>query len=364
MSLYKNTSLILVGTLIANILAYVFNILVAREIGPESYGVLGALLALFSIASWVYMSLFSGITKRVAHLNTDNKKSNELNIFYFSAQREVIILLLVLSLVVIFSSSMLSSYFNIPSISLVIITGILIWVNGMQYFYQSVLTGLKQFAQISQVRILEAVVRLLVVVLFLYLEFGLIGVLFAYGLGYLIGYFWTRNKVTNRITTSFNGVFFINRMQLYSIGFKFFMLGLLYQIVFYGSSLYFQHNYSSTENGFWTAGLTISNIAFVFSSAVLQVVLPELSSEKNHQKRVVIIKKALLVIFLTTGSAALICWTIPEIVIELFYGRSYIESAKFLKWQGVMILILSLIQFIFTIQFSKSDEKLENSTAN
>jgi O-antigen/teichoic acid export membrane protein len=363
MSLYKNTSLILVGTLIANILAYVFNILVARKIGPESYGVLGALLALFSFASWIYMSLFSGITKRVAHLNADNK-SNELNTFYFSAQREVTILLLAISLLVIFSSSMFSSYFNIPSISFVIITGILIWVNGMQYFYQSVLTGLKQYAQISQVRIIESVVRLLVVVLFLYLELGLIGVLFAYGLGYLIGYFWTRHKVTDKITTYFNGVFFINRMQLYSTGFKFFMLGLLYQIVFYGSSLYFQHNYSSTENGFWTAGLTISNIAFVFSSDVLQVVLPELSSEKNKQKRVEIIKKALLVIFLTTGSAALICWTIPEIVIQLFYGKSYLGATKFLKWQGVIILLLSLVQFVFTIQFSKEDKELEDIAAN
>jgi O-antigen/teichoic acid export membrane protein len=363
MSLYKNTSLILMGTLIANIIAYVFNILVAREIGPESYGILGALLALFSFASWIYMSLFSGITKRVAHLKAENK-SNELNTFYFSAQREVIILLLAISLFVIFSSNALSSYFNIPSISLLIITGVLIWVNGMQYFYQSVLIGHKQYAQISQVRVIESVVRLVIVVVFLYLDFGLIGVLFAYGLGYLIGYFWTRHKVANTITTTFNGVFFLNRKQLYFIGFKFFILGLLYQIVFYGSSLYFQHNYSSTINGFWTAGLTISNIAFVFSSAVMQVVLPELSSEKNKEKRVAIIKKALLIIFLTTGAAALICWTIPEIVIGLFYGKSYIESAKFLKWQGVLILLLSLIQFAFTIQFSKSDSETDDSEVN
>ena len=220
MSLYKNTSLILAGTLIANVLAYVFNILVARKIGPESYGILGALLAMFSLASWIYMSIFSGITKRVAHLNAENK-SNELNTFYFSVQREVMILLLAISLVVVFGSCTLASYFNIPSFSLVIITGILIWVNGMQYFYQSILTGLKKYAQISQVRIIESVFRLLVVVLFLYLGLGLIGVLFAYGLGYLIGYIWTRYKVTRRITNSFNGVFFINRMQLYSIGFKF-----------------------------------------------------------------------------------------------------------------------------------------------
>jgi len=362
MSLYKNTSLILTGTLIANVLAYVFNILVAREIGPESYGVLGALLALFSFASWIYMSIFSGITKRVAHLNAE--KSPALNTFYFSAQREVIFLLLAISLVVIFSSGILSSYFNIPSVSLVIITGILIGVNGMQYFYQSVLAGYKQYAQISQVRILEAVVRLLIVVLFLYLEFGLVGVLLSYGLGYLIGYLWTSQKVTKSITTTFNGIFFINRIELYSIGFKFFMLGLLYQVVFYGSSLYFQHNYSSTENGFWTAGLTISNIAFVFSSAVLQVVLPELSSEKNYQKRISIIKKALLIIFLTTGTAAIICWTVPEIIIELFYGSSYLGASKFLKWQGVLILILALIQFVFTIQFSKSNKKLVDNSTN
>jgi O-antigen/teichoic acid export membrane protein len=354
MSLFKNTSLILGATLTANILAYVFNILVARKIGPEAYGVLGSLLAILSFASWIYMSLFSGITKTVAHLNSENK-TEELKTFYFSIQREIIFLLAVISIIMIAGSSVLTSYFNIPSIALIVICGILIWLNGMQYFYQSILNGLKQYLQISQARIIESVIRLFIVIIFLYLGMALQGVLFAYGIGYFGTYLCTRFMVAKKISFNFRGDYFIDRSQLYTTGLKFFMLGLIYQIVFYGSTLYFQHNYPNIISGLWTAGLNISNIAFIFSSAVLQVLLPELSSEKNKTKRFSISRKALLIILLTAGSAALICLMFPEIIIELFYGKSFIGAAKFLKWQGFMILILSLIQFFFTTQFSKND---------
>ncbi len=352
MSLYKNTSLVLTGTLLANIMAYVFNIIVARKIGPGAYGVLGALLAIFSLVSWIYMSLFSGVTKQVAQLDTENG-AKRLSTFYFSAQREVILFLLVIALGVVASSGLLSSCFRIPSIGLVILTGILLWINGMQYFYQGVLTGLRQYMQISKVKVLEAAARLLAVVVLLYMGLGLFGVLLAYGLGYTIGYFWSRQKIKGKIAR-FDGQYFMNRKHFYTIGSKFLVLGMLYQLVFYGSSLYFQHYHSSTENGFWTAGLTISNISFVFSNAVLQVVLPELSGEKNQHKRTEIIRKALLVILGTTGIASLICWTFPEMIIELFYGKSYLGSAKFLKWQGLLILVLALVQFAFTIRFSRS----------
>jgi O-antigen/teichoic acid export membrane protein len=354
MSLYKNTSLILIGTLIANILAYLFNILVARKVGPESYGVLGALLAMFSLSSWIHLSVFSGVTKQIAHLSSENK-TDEITTYYHSVKREIMVLLLVISLLVIFASNILSSYFNIPSFNLVIITGVLIWINGMLYFNQGILTGLKRYTQISLAKIIESLIRLLVVVVFLYLELGLMGVLFAYGLGYLIGFIWTKYKLMDSISSSFNGVFFLRRRELYSIGFKFLLLGLLYQLVFYGSTLYFQHNYSSAENGFWTAGLTISNIAFVFSGAILQVTLPELSSEKDHQKRFLIIQKTLFLILLNAGSAALVCWIFPEIVIQFFYGKSYLGAVKYLKWQGLIILMLALIQFYFTIRFSKRE---------
>lgn len=358
MSLYKNTSLVLAGTLLANIMAYGFNILVARKIGPEAYGILGALLAIFSLSAWIYMSLFSGVTKQVAHLNTQ-EPPQKLSTFYFSAQREIILFLLFISLIVILSSRALSAYFNIQSVGLVLLVGILLWVNGMQYFYQSVLTGLRQYKLISMVKVLEAAVRLLAAVVLLYAGLGLPGVLLAYGLGYAIGYFWSRLKLTGRIA-GFDGSFSINRKQFYSLGAKFLILGLLYQLVFYGSSLYFQHHYSSTENGFWTAGLTISNISYVFSNAVLQVVLPELAGENNSQKRAEVIRKALLIILLTTGTASLICWMLPENIICFFYGKSYLGAAKFLKWQGILILVLAIVQFVFTIQFSKSATKPED----
>ncbi len=359
MSLVKNTSITLVGSFLANVLAYIFNIYVARTIGPTSYGVLGTLLAILSIAAWVYSSFFSALTKETAILLASGP-SGQLVHFYHAARREVIYFLLTLMVLLGMSSGQLTRYFSLPSVSLIFLTAGLICLNGMMFFNQSIQRGLRQYLEISIGRILEALIRLGFVFIFLCLSIDLAGVLYAYGVAYGVIFIWTHFQLKHAVPSTDLPQLPMNRSNWYQTGFKIFLSGTIYHLALFGSSLVVQHYFSSTVNGYWTAGINICRITLVFSDSILQVLFPELSGERDPAKRRFIIRKAILLMLLITGSAAILSGLFPEFIIRIFYGNSFDGAIDFLPWQGLMVLVVSMAQLFFIVLLSKHPDIKSN----
>ena len=356
MSLVKNTSITLVGSFLANVLAYIFNIYVARTIGPTSYGVLGTLLAILSLAAWVYNSFFSALTKETAILLAGGP-NGQLAHFYHAARNEVIYFLFTLMVLLGIGSGLLTRYFSLPSVSLIFLSAGLIGLSGMMLFNQSIQRGLRQYLEISKGRILEALIRLLLVFVFLFLNMDLVGVLYAYGVAYGAIFLWTHFQLKRTIPSTNIPQLPLNRSKWYQTGFKIFLSGTIYQLALFGSSLVVQHYFSSTTNGYWTAGINICRITLVFSDSVLQVLFPELSGERDPVKRRFIIRKAILLMLLITGSSAILCGLFPEWIIRIFYGTSFDGAIDFLPWQGLMVLVVSMAQLFFTILLSRHSDK-------
>jgi hypothetical protein len=99
--------------------------------------------------------------------------------------------------------------------------------------------------------------------------------------------------------------------------------------------------------------MNISRITLLFTDAVNQVLFPELIGEKNKKIRAVFVKRSLMIILLITGVSAIICWTMSDFIINFIYGPAYIQASLFLKWQSSLMVLISLIQLYFTVNFSK-----------
>ena len=64
----RDAALMSVGTLASGVLAYAFNVLAARSLGPESYGAIGALWAgMFLLAVLLFRPLEQTISRAVSH---------------------------------------------------------------------------------------------------------------------------------------------------------------------------------------------------------------------------------------------------------------------------------------------------------
>ena len=77
MSLLKNSTIIIIGIIISNILAYIFHIYVGRVLGPADYGVFGALMALFMIIALPTGAISFAVTKFISKFNV-NKEYNKI----------------------------------------------------------------------------------------------------------------------------------------------------------------------------------------------------------------------------------------------------------------------------------------------
>src|SRR5258706_15666722 len=105
MSLLKNSTTVIAGIFVSNVLAYAFHFLAGRMLGPSDYGVFGALMALFLQAAIPATALNSGITKFTSIYQNDDKSGNiallrkkiQYDLIFFSA--------LILGLIIIFSQS-------------------------------------------------------------------------------------------------------------------------------------------------------------------------------------------------------------------------------------------------------------------
>lgn len=358
MSLLKNSTVIISGVVVANGLAYFFNIYTARLLGPSTYGILGSLLALFYIASIIYGPILSVVVKQIALLNSKNKNI-ELPLFFRSIRREIIFILLGISILVFISAGFLSSYLRIQSLWPIIITGLMILISGMLQFNQSVLTALKQFSVLSKSKVIDAFIRLAIAFTLLYFGVGLNGVLLSFALAYLVVYFWTQKFIPKNFLITNKESHSLDRTIIYTTAIKFFLAGLFSQIAINISSIYIQHYYSSTINGYWTAGMNLMRVSLLFTDAVNQVLYPELVGEKIRKNRDKLIKMSLFVILLITGLSAAICWIMPDFIINLIYGSRYLKASVFLKWQSLLMILISLIQLFFTVYFSKTNN-IEN----
>jgi O-antigen/teichoic acid export membrane protein len=355
MSLIRNSGIVVAGAFIANVLAYVFNIYTARLLGPSEYGSLGSLLALFYLASIIYGPVLSVVTKEVAFLNSKNENT-VLSQFFNSIRKEVFILLSIILITIISCSGLLSKYLKIQNLLPIIITAFLIMLSGLLQFNQSVLSALKQYTIISKSKIIEAFIRVSIACILLYFGAGLNGVLISFGLAYLFVLLWTQKFIPQNLINKNEKNYKLNRADIYFMGIKFFLASLFFQISINISSIYIQHYYSSTVNGYWTAGMNVSRITLLFSDGVNQVLYPELVGEVDSKRRKKLIKIAMVIIFLISGSSAVMCWIMPDFIINLIYGSKYINATKFLKWQSLLMIIISLIQLYFTVYFSKTNK--------
>jgi O-antigen/teichoic acid export membrane protein len=187
MGLVKNSSMVIAGIVMANILAYIFHIYVGRVLGPADYGTFGALIALYSLLALPSGAIGSAITKFTAQYNS-KKDYNKIGNLRKKAGNKALWYSLVLFVLLLIFSPLIASYFNIPSVTGIIIVGFSVILTTSLSINRGILQGMKKFKDYSLNTIYESIIRLILVIILLYFGFKSNGAILAYGLAYLIAF--------------------------------------------------------------------------------------------------------------------------------------------------------------------------------
>ncbi len=348
------------GVIVSNILAYIFHIYVGRALGPAEYGVFGALMSLFLIIALPAGAISSAITKFSARLYS-RKEYSKIGILRKKIALRVWIYSGLLFLIILLLSPYIAAYLKIDSIVPVAIIGFTLIFSMILPVNRGILQGMKKFNAYSWNTIIESVSRLLIVILFLILGYKTNGALLAYGLGYLISYvlIFPLIKETKPDLKKESGK--IGNIEMKSI-YRFIILvlivNLILQLIINLPTVFIKHFFSSEFTGYWTAALTLARITLFVSSGITLVMFSEVagitegtgktSEEKSNKKikdlKNLIFKKALLMTLLSSILMAIIFLIVPDVLISILYGQSFAGAIPILKWMGIAMIFISLLQ--------------------
>lgn len=341
MSLLKNSTIVVIGIIISNILAYIFHIYVGRSLGPAEYGVFGALLALLTLLAMPAGAINSSVTKFTARFNADKEKGKIATLRKKMLKAVIIYSIIVIAILIIFSKY-IADYLQIPSLISVILIGILLFFSVLLYSNRGFLQGLKKFKSYSWNTIIESVSRLILVVIILFMGFKVNGALLAYGLGYFIAFLFV--FISIRETGIKNNKEKINKKQVYNYIILVFIINLVIQSIINLPTIFIKHFLSSEFTGYWTAALTLARVSLYIASGIVIVMFAEVAGQKEKARQRSIFKKTLILTLLASICISIIFWVAGSLAIRILYGTDFLAAVPILQWLGVAMIAISILQ--------------------
>ena len=355
--LIAGSLVLFVGTMVANFGNYLFHLLMGRMLGPVDYGVLTSLISLTYLFGIPIGTLNWTIIKYVSALR-GRKQYGTIAFLLSWLNKKLILFGLAGFLFLILISFRLSFFLHLESIWPLLLIMTASVVSIYVSVNTAVLQGYLRFGLISISSIIQAVLRITLGPLLVFLGLRVLGAVSTILLSLIVGYFLT--------------AFFVNR-QLKDIKMKAIQLnfqkalGYLVPVFFWTlafSSFYTtdiilaRHFLSPQEAGFYAALATLGKIIFFASSPIIMVMFPMVSERQANGK------KYSNLLFLSLGLVALVCFSIsgiyflfPKLMVNLLYGSQYLAAASQL-WLFAIFLSLYSLAYLLT-NFYLSIKKVE-----
>ncbi len=340
LSITRNSSIIVFGIIISNLLGYVFHIIVGRALGPADYGEFGALISLYLIIALPASALSSAVTKYSAKYNA-KKEFSKIGALRNSLGRKTLIFGIFLFFVIVVLSIPLSGYLKV-SASSIIIVGITLIFSLILPINRGVLQGMKKFKILSVNNILEAAFRLALAFVFIFLGFKANGAVLAYGLAYLLAFIFIFPYIKE--TKSGENLEKSELGKIYKFVFIVLIANLVIQLIINLPTLFIKHAYSAEFTGLWTAALTLARVSLFVTGGITIVMFPEVAEKDNHKDKKAVFNKALLLTLVVSVGAALCFILFGNLAITILYGKTYLSAVPILEWMGLAMIPLGILQ--------------------
>lgn len=349
----KNTIILFIGTNVANLLNYLFNLILGRLLAVGEYGELIALESIFLIFGVLGTTIGSATTRQVAVLKAKNDFEN-LKIIKQHFEKIFFLIGGVLFLLFLLLSRFIISYLKISSLSLIILSIGFIFI-FVAAFYSAFLQGLQRFKAMSLIIILGVVIKIVVGVGFVLLGFSTSGAVAGYVFPILFStvfaYLLIRDIGEVKIVEAKQKIRITSRHLTY-LG-NFFLASLCLALLYNVDLLMVKHYFSSHEAGLYSSLAILARIIF-FGTGVIAAVLLPMSTERfeKGEKHFNLFKLSL---FLVGGSAIflnILYFIFPKFIILFLFDTKYLEGANLLWIMALMMSVFTILNLFVTYLIS------------
>lgn len=318
---------------------FVLNMILARELGPADYGVVGLILSIMFVFE---LFLTNGLRQAVSKiLSSQQVNTKKLWWQSFIVQMVLSLLLVAVGLAVL---GKVAEWLGIEEHKkLLYLILVIIPLKGLFFLNLGFLNGQFKYKQHALANSLYSIFRLIVALALLYITHDgvlavLVGTLVAFILSlFFTGIEWTNPDLIDKIPTRY----------LLDLTWGALLFYLLVNIFFNIDVLLLRGLGSSEATiGYYKASANIGSLLYFLFISVSQVSFPmiaKLFAQRLWDEMKKVINTLFLSISYTTALAFVFTFFFADLIIKLFFGARYLPAVGVTPWYALSIGVLSII---------------------
>lgn len=336
--IFKHSTVVLIGSMGANVAGWLYHLFVGRILGTEGYGELAALLSLFYILNVPSSVIQTILVKFFSVLKATNEQGQAKGLIRVATMKILLAEGAGMILLFVFSRS-IASFLNIESLwyvvwlYLIFATFIVSVVNG------SAIQGFQLFTASSVLVTVGMTLRLVFGAMFAYFGVGwtLVSNIFSNIIGYGLSFIPLRffREIQEKPIT-------INRKKVLGFSVPALITTLGITLLFSQDVLLVKHYFTAHEAGIYASLSVLGKVLFYATGAVSFVLFPVISernaSGKKHSR---LVAMGLCIIGMVCVGLTSLYFIAPGIVLIAF-GKAFYGAAKYMGSFAVFMSFFSL----------------------
>lgn len=352
--LTRGGGIILIGSLIGGIFSYIYQAYMGRMLGPEEYGIFGALFAIFYMISIISQTLSTSVTRFVSKFIGEGK---QIGFFIKGSIKQMAIIGFVISIIFLISNRWLMSILKLSSpwpVFVLIFILFLVWIFPI---IEGGIRGVKRFSVLGLASVSNAFSKLIFGMSLVMLGYGVSGALMGVAFGILsallISFIFLKPYI--RSNNPHEPDFKFSSFYFYSIPVMFAMMCL--SVPSNADVVIAKYFLSPIDTGIYTSVSVFGKIIYFFPNAIGTVMFP-MVVEKHVQKENTksILKKSLIYTGILSGSLTIVYILFPQLIVKMF-GQDYVSAIALVVPYGMTMFFFSITTVLLKYHLAIKDMK-------
>ncbi|MBI4743237.1 MAG: oligosaccharide flippase family protein [Actinobacteria bacterium] len=349
--IFKQTTILLIALMIGNVSNYLFNVLMGKMLGPSNYSNLTSLLSLFVIISVPTGTIQMVITNYVSKYKAEGDYP-KIKFLLVKSIKKLSFYGIIGFLIFLMSSGLVASFLKIPSITPVIILGLILLFSVISPVNHGALQGLQEFNYLGIDLSLGALLKFVFGVILVSLGLGVSGAIAGFAFGGFVALFLSFYFLRSVFRIK-NSDEVIDKVEMYRHFWPTLITLFCFAVLTNIDLVLVKHFFSSVSASYYSAAVVIGRIALFLPGAVSMVMFPKTSElYAKKQDSSVVLKKSLLATFLLSGSVVIAYFLFPVLVIKFIFGSKFLAGSGLLGIIGIAMTFFALDNVLLSYNLS------------
>lgn len=338
----KDNVILFVALGILNVLGYFFHFYIGRALGPEDYGVVGALMSVLYIIMVPLLTIQTGITNFAARFNVRGEHE-KIKFMYKKSLKRMFIIGLVLMVAFMLISPLIAKFFHMTETVSLMVTGVFVFFSFLLPVHRGMLQGLQRFKALGVNYILEGIFKLgsafIFIPIFGAMNYGVAGTMgsfvVSYAFPFLLAFFL--------LIKFFGKGEKFNTKDMYRYAFPVLIMITCLTLFYTIDVILVKHFFDLTQAGYYAAISLMGKVIFFGSWSIAFVMFPKATElDESQRPSRSLLNKSILLVLLFGIPVTLAYFILPGFIVNVLFGSAYIEIKGLIGWLALAMLLFSL----------------------